>query len=137
MIAIDNSQVLTLLCQHCGCSGFHPSFSYVYSPSGNTVTVTDASTFDSGDTLKIANVTVTSKKSGLSVTGAITAAAGNVAVNVASLDATLGFDVKIVAVTNARCVDVAAAYTVGGASSLTGALGAQIVESEVDGTEHE
>ena len=58
MQAINNSGLLTI-CNVCGLTGFAPAIGYVYDPTGETITITDASTFGAGDGMKIEHLYVT------------------------------------------------------------------------------
>lgn len=83
--AIDNSGILHYRQGSCTILGFTPKVSYAFDATAKTVTVTDASVIPAGDTFKIIHVHVHDNVGG-EVDGEINAAAGNVAIDVSTLD---------------------------------------------------
>jgi hypothetical protein len=118
MTSIDNTLLVnSILCGNCGCQGFIASISYAVNASAKTVTVTDASTIPSGDTLSKINVRVYDNKTGAFVSGAITAGGGNAVISFPGSDFT-DISVTATAVTANGCVaDLDASHIVSAATS--------------------
>lgn len=121
MIVFQNSKDVLQndLCNGCDCTGFVPKLTYVASGAAETVTITDASTFGAGDSFDNVNVWVYDKK-GNEAVGSITAAAGNVVVDVSNLDLAL-LDIKATVVSTAGCKTDLGIYNV--PSTGSGELG--------------
>ncbi len=83
-MVIDNTNLLNL-CRDCGAGSFVPRLNYEYDAAAKTVTVTDASTYNAGYDLVIIKVKV-HDFFGNEVRGKIEAAAGNVEIDISSLN---------------------------------------------------
>lgn len=116
MIAIDN-QELKNYCRNCNCAGFDADLSYVFDASAKTVKVTDASTITSPDSLSIIHVLV-HDKSGEDVYGKIESAAGNVTIDVSSLDLSAPLSITATVVTKGGCVSDGSAKNISASGSL-------------------
>lgn len=133
MTSIDNSGFQ--VCGNCDCPGFVPAVSWSYVASTKVLTVTDASTFPSGDGMGAINVTV-SDGAGHTKSGRIAAAAGNVALDLSS-GMTLGpngINISATVVTTHRCVGDLASFNIGIAANGSGTLGSADIDGDVDGS---
>lgn len=116
MTGLQSDVLQSKLCiNNCECIGFVPILTYAADGSAKTVTVTDASTFGTGDSFKSVNVWVFDKL-GNYKTGHISAAAGVATINVTGLDLTL-LDIKGTVVSTAGCKTDLGTYDVSGTSS--------------------
>ena len=122
MNPFENS-ALTGFCG-CGVNGFQPAISYSLNTETKALTVTDASVFPAGDSFKAVNVWAIDKN-GNEVKGQITAAAGNVVLNlVAPFDVNGGFTITATVVSTKRAVADLSVRGVGLAlASSAGSLG--------------
>lgn len=105
MSAFDNSNLKDNLCGGCDCTGFTPDVAFSFDANAKTITVTDNSTYGSGDARKIAHVRVTDKN-GKKAVGNIAANDGDdaITVSVADLDLSEGFRIDVTVVTTAGCI---------------------------------
>ena len=97
MLAIDNSGILNYCC-NMGAS-FVGAATFAYNEGADTITVTDASTFTAPAAFAKAHVTVHDRFGGKK-TGEIAVALGNVVVDVSTLNASHGFAVEFMVVSN-------------------------------------
>ena len=121
MQAINNSGLLTI-CNVCGLTGFAPAIGYVYDPTGETITITDASTFGAGDGMKIEHLYVT-EADGKVMYASIGAADGSHEFDVSGLNPVEGFTINATVVSNKRAMGDLSAYRVGAGAPTTGNLG--------------
>lgn len=129
MNPFDNS-ALTGFCG-CGIKGFQPAIQYALNTSTKELTVTDASVFPAGDSFQNVNVWAIDKN-GNEVKGSITAAAGNVVLDlVAPFDINGGFTITATVVSAKRVVADLSVRGVGLAlASSSGTLGNIDVEED-------
>lgn len=118
-IAFDNSALEKNLCSPCSCTGFIPKVKYEVDLKAETVKLTDAAVFDSGDKLEKIILHVYDKD-GKQVPSNISVAGGTVTISLTGLNYV---DISITAtVTSANgCTANMAQYHIG-QYSLTGFL---------------
>ncbi|MGE9312886.1 hypothetical protein ACLOAU_14660 [Niabella sp. CJ426] len=105
MLAIDNTNIIDLGRGN-GLPGFAPKVAYAYDATAKTVTVTDTTTYQSGDSKKKLIVRV-HDKFGKKVEGTDAAA-----VSTAALNASKPFDVTITLITTKDLVTDGGAYDI-------------------------
>lgn len=129
MNPFENS-ALTGFCG-CGINGFQPAIQYALNAGTKKLTVTDASVFHAGDSFKNVNVWAIDKQ-GNEVKGAITAAAGNVVLDLASnFDINGGFTITATVVSTKRAVADLSVRGVGLAlAASSGTLGNVDIETD-------
>jgi hypothetical protein len=118
MNAINNSGFLQLFAVST-LTGFTPSVSY--SLSDSTLTVTDNSTYASGDGLKIVHIHVTDSEGGVIYSHiSTTGSGGAVAINVSTLNNVAGFNVTCTVVSNNRAIGDLSMYGIGSTAPAAG-----------------
>lgn len=103
MGALDNSNLVTGLCQGCDCSGFIPSFNWSLD-SGVLTIEDDDSAFDVGDSLKNANIIVVSNVTDERAVGQIATGETSVDIDVSGLNLSEGYFIKVMALSAMGCV---------------------------------
>lgn len=118
MHGFDNSELKEGLCNTCSCKDFAPSVTYAL--SGTNLTLTEASTYDTGDTLSAVHFVVTDRN-GKELTATVTAAGGNHVFDISTLDK-VDIDVKAFVVSRGGCKADLSVYGLGGVPA-SGTLG--------------
>lgn len=118
MNPIDNSNLINY--RGTQPAGFIPSVSYVYDAAAKTVTVTDGSTIPAGDTLSKVHVRIADKFGG-EVRDAITVTAGPGAkvLDVSTLDASKGLDLRATVLTTKHIAADGGAYGLAAAGNAS------------------
>ena len=119
MTALETDVLQNNLCDDCG-NGMVAKLNYVVDSTAKTVTVTDASTFGAGDDLNVVNVSVYDKD-GNRKQGQITADAGNVVLDVSTLNLNSLDIIATVVSTKGAKADLGT-YNIG-STALSGGLG--------------
>ncbi len=135
MTSIDNSGFLNV-CGNCDCPGFVPAVSWSYNAGTKALTITDASTFPTGNGMLALNVTA-SDGAGHTRTGRITAAGGAVVLDLSAGGLVLGpngFNIAATVITVHRCVADLSAFNLGVAANGSGSLGNTLAEGDIDGS---
>lgn len=120
MTGLEKEVLQNDLCGGCECKGFVAKINYEVDVAAQTVVVTDASTFDAGDDLNVANVHVYDKE-GNEVHAQITADAGSATVDVSSLVLS-SVDILATVISTQGCKADLGIYNIGSVA-LTGQLG--------------
>lgn len=118
MHGFDNSNLKDGLCNTCSCKDFAPSVTYAL--AGTNLTLTEASTFDTGDGLAAVHFSVIDKN-GKELTGTVTSAGGNKVFDISALDK-VDIDIKAFVITTGGCKADLSLYGLGGVPA-SGVLG--------------
>lgn len=125
MIAIDNSGLLNL-CHSCTNAGFVPSLSYTFDPVAKTVKVDNKSTYPTGDSLLVVNISVHDRQ-GKQVDAQIKSTETSKTIDVSKLLISDKVNITATIVTKARVKQDLAIYDLGGTPN-SGTIGVEIPE---------
>ncbi|GEN74078.1 hypothetical protein [Chryseobacterium lathyri] len=120
MTGLEKDVLQNDLCEGCECTGFVAMLTYALDATAKTVTITDTSTFGAGDDLNVVNAHVYDKD-GNEKHGQITADAGNVVLDVSSLNLS-SIDILATVISTQGCKADLGSYNIGSVA-LSGSLG--------------
>jgi len=105
MNGFSNENIVDRLCGGCECSGFTPKVDLSYVSGTGVLTVTDSSTYPTGDSRKIVHVYARDKNA-KKVISSIAAADGDgvITMDLTSLDKSEGFTIESTVVTANGCI---------------------------------
>lgn len=123
MIAIENKKMLNV-CHVCDTIGFTPKLVYSFNTANKKLTLTDSSTFTTGNILQIINVTVTVE--GIDRIGSINTAGGSIEIDLSGMNTSNGFNIKATVVSKNKQTADLSSYEV---ASKIGSTEGEIVEN--------
>lgn len=123
-MTFDNTNLVNS-CNTCDCTGFVASASFVYDPTGKTMTVTNHSSFGAGDGLKIMNIRVSDRK-GNKASGHTSGAS----IDLSALDLSEGYQLFVTVLSNLGCISDGHVGSQLGTSQTSGNVGSWDKDSE-------